>query len=500
MIRLALVDDEKQVLDGIQTVFDLPSYGIELVGAFTDPLLLLENWDSLQPDSVITDMKMPSMSGIELTERIKEKNPDTVIVVLTGYDEFTYVQYALKLGVFDYFLKPIQRQAFSDMLSKLTEKVKQVKAEKTIHDAYSSHLASMENNFLLSLLDGCRNAEQAQELYSQFKFTFQEHPFLLVKAVSEQPENLEEFQKAFTHISNGLFSIKLFHTNVSHYYICYDLKKTAALIYSILNDWLHEYYEQHSISLGSSQAVTGIESICQAHKECNNQIARQFWQQRDNIKAPKSKTYLLSEVLLSINEHDTDKIIHCIKLLFTEYQTTNLDYYYSLAILILNQLQTELNSIPGQHKNSHLLISFEELKSKLSSTQNLCQYLISCTEECMAQFGAVSALPDNHIVLQAIQYISAHYMENINLADIANEAYISRNYLCSIFKKEMGETLMEYLTKYRIDQAKYLISAKKYKIYEVAKMVGYQDYAYFTQIFKKHTGVKPSEYESSAKL
>lgn len=130
MIRLALVDDEQQVLEGIPIVFDLPSYGIELVGTFTNPLLLLENWDRIKPDAVITDMKMPQLSGIELTQKIKEKNSDTVIVVLTGYDDFLYVQYALKLGVFDYYLKPIQRKPFSDMLSKLTKKVSSIKAEK----------------------------------------------------------------------------------------------------------------------------------------------------------------------------------------------------------------------------------------------------------------------------------------------------------------------------------------------------------------------------------
>lgn len=354
----------------------------------------------------------------------------------------------------------------------------------------------MQNNFLLSLLDGCTDREQAQDLYTQYGFSFQEHEFLMVKAVSRQQETLQNFHDCFTFFASDLFETNFFHTNVSYYYICYDMKISSDLVRCKLTQWIHKYSENNSISLGFSFPVTGIQNIYKAHKDCCHQIARQFWAQRDATKAPISTSDILSEAFQAIRVHDTDRIIRSINDLFEEYQSTNLDYYYSLTILLLNQLQTEINSIPDSHMNSHLLISFEKLKSKLHSPKNLRQYLISCTEECMDQCGAVSALPNNHIVIQAIQYISAHYMENISLADIANEVYISRNYLCSVFKKEMGETLMEYLIKYRIDQAKYLIMTKKYKLYQIAEMVGYHDYAYFTQIFKKHTGVKPSEYEN----
>lgn len=98
------------------------------------------------------------------------------------------------------------------------------------------------------------------------------------------------------------------------------------------------------------------------------------------------------------------------------------------------------------------------------------------------------------IILSAIQYIDAHYMENINLSDVASRIFISKNYLCDLFKKEMNITFIDYVANLRIEKAKYLLSHTDMKMYEISEAVGYNDYAYFSQIFKRHTGATLSNY------
>ena len=98
------------------------------------------------------------------------------------------------------------------------------------------------------------------------------------------------------------------------------------------------------------------------------------------------------------------------------------------------------------------------------------------------------------IILSAVQYINNNYNKNINLTDVANAIHISKNYLCDIFKKEMNITFIDYVTNLRIEKAKYLLSHTDKKMYEISEEVGYNDYAYFSQIFKRHTGTTLSAY------
>ena len=98
------------------------------------------------------------------------------------------------------------------------------------------------------------------------------------------------------------------------------------------------------------------------------------------------------------------------------------------------------------------------------------------------------------IILSAVKYINDHYNENISLTDVANAIHISKNYLCDLFKKEMNVTFIDYVTNLRIEKAKYLLSHSDKKMYEISEEVGYNDYAYFSQIFKRHTGTTLSAY------
>lgn len=122
MYSLVLLDDEKIVLQGIQKVFHLEDYGFQVTGAFNNPLKALESLEELKPDLIITDVKMPQMDGLEFSARVREILPDTEIVILSGYDEFSNAQHALKLGVRDYLLKPIKKADFAAMLTRMQQK------------------------------------------------------------------------------------------------------------------------------------------------------------------------------------------------------------------------------------------------------------------------------------------------------------------------------------------------------------------------------------------
>ena len=113
MYRLLLLDDEEIVTRGIQKVFDLEKSGFQVVGVFQNPQKALESLPGLQPDLMITDIKMPQMSGLDFAAEAKQLLPESEIVILSGYGDFGFAQSAVKIGVSDYLLKPIKKMIFS---------------------------------------------------------------------------------------------------------------------------------------------------------------------------------------------------------------------------------------------------------------------------------------------------------------------------------------------------------------------------------------------------
>ena len=110
------------------------------------------------------------------------------------------------------------------------------------------------------------------------------------------------------------------------------------------------------------------------------------------------------------------------------------------------------------------------------------------------KLGVQEMAAPSKMIRAALDYINEHFHENISPMDVAENINISKNYLCDIFKKELGVTFINYVTNLRIEKAKEYLTGTDMKMYEVSNAVGYNDYAYFSQIFKKHTGKTLSSY------
>ena len=130
MYRLLLLDDEEIVTRGIQKVFDLEKSGFQVVGVFQNPQKALESLPGLQPDLMITDIKMPQMSGLDFAAEAKQLLPESEIVILFGYGDFGFAQSAVKIGVSDYLLKPIKKDDFQQMLDTMHAKLEEKKTQK----------------------------------------------------------------------------------------------------------------------------------------------------------------------------------------------------------------------------------------------------------------------------------------------------------------------------------------------------------------------------------
>ena len=156
--KVLLVDDEEEVMDTIEHRISWNEMGFEVIGKARNGVKALEISEKMQPDVVITDIKMPYMDGLELARNLKQDNPDMRILILTGFDEFEYAREAVHLEIEEYILKPVNANELSDCLKRLKDVLDKEREEKLnvrkLEQYYTDSLPVLQTNFFYSLIEG----------------------------------------------------------------------------------------------------------------------------------------------------------------------------------------------------------------------------------------------------------------------------------------------------------------------------------------------------------
>lgn len=520
--RLLLLDDEEIVTRGIQKVFDLEKSGFQVVGVFQNPQKALESLPGLQPDLMITDIKMPQMSGLDFAAEAKQLLPESEIVILSGYGDFGFAQSAVKIGVSDYLLKPIKKDDFQQMLDTMHAKLEEKKTQKQQADNMALLLQNsyteLKNRFFLSLAeDNVFDEKLYQTLQKHHTMDVFDTDFLLVKVDFDQAylhgDYMSEIGKLIQD-SEGKFAdfgfVEAFLSDESLYFYVYNMKASDEEMIRQETRLLVEEKRQKGIQLvcGISHMYHGIRELFRARNDC----IRRIFMQRANIDEHSAANPIQTdEINVHMPYEEIETLFHMITtgemeglpyILRKIYELPEdnipillLDYSCSVTFLILLRVyQLQFKFGLDQQIVSHRELDLRVLKREYPSMEiqrNLVEKkLLTVAEQIAVQEMAAPS----KMIRAALDYINEHFHENISLMDVAENINISKNYLCDIFKKELGVTFINYVTNLRIEKAKEYLTGTDMKMYEVSNAVGYNDYAYFSQIFKKHTGKTLSSY------
>ena len=526
MYRLLLLDDEEIVIKGIQKVYDMPKYGFAVAGAFTSPLKAAEQLDSLKPDLVITDVKMPRMDGLEFASLVKKWNPETEVVILSGYDDFSYAQAAVKLGISDYLLKPIKKADFVAMLERMAAKIgeKQSRAsqQKQMQELLQNSYTELKNRYFLALTEENKCEEGLREaLRKHGQSEFEDELFLMVKIDTDQISPAVDYMSEIGKLNQEMENLLLeygkvldFLSDESMFFVLYDLRKEQ---YADVKESVRLLLERKhaaglDLALGISDIHRGQKELFEARNDC----VRQIFMQEANIADTSDANPVHSrEMNLTIPYTEIEGLFHAILTADREAVCNTLDQIYvepegnvhvlyrdyvsSITFLILLRTYQLQNKYDVVHQIARQeLLNLRYLRREYPGMEDQKQLV---REICLALADLVSrqkvAAPSK-MVQAALEYIDDHFRENISLQDVADNISISKNYLCDIFKKEVGVTFINYVTNLRIEKAKDYLANTDLKMYEVSSAVGYNDYTYFAQIFKKHTGTTLSAYRKNA--
>lgn len=522
MYKIMIVDDEMLVRIGVKSLINWQELGFEIVAEAGNGQSAYEKYVALKPDIVITDIKMPKQDGLWLTKKIKEDNPNTEIIFLTCYDDFSYAKEAIKLRVSNYIVKAEMEE--EELRKILLEKKKKLDSLVGLTDNNENNklLLRKQQEYLLGLLlsnsrgiDLVReefkkaNVEWNTKRYAFIQFDFRTglksdkstdyHTANIITACMElivnkfQDEDIEIFSKQFGKsitcflMAQNLNELKILkcienlQSSIKQYFNI-GFKSANSPIQDTIEEtrnyleWIFEVSD-YLFYITDGEHLT--KESMKKHPE------GQFIYDSSKVK----------EFSQLIEEGDSEGIYQKINELQTQ-----LDYQRGNSLEVKLELSHMINDILKrfdvyfQEDNDVFtfqkqVINAEELKEVMDIIREFVRNLIDENNSNRVDNSEL-------LIKKAVQYINDYYDKKISLEDIAGYVGISKYYFSVLFKKEKNITFSNYLNTVRIEKAKQLLRNPQTTINDVVYEVGFNDSQYFSKTFKKYVGMTVTEYRN----
>ena len=473
MYQVLLVDDEPWVLRGLAEGIQWETLGFEICAQTTDSAEALTILLDRQPDLVVTDIKMPGITGIELIRCSREQGGSSNFILFSGYGDFEYAQKAIQYGVFAYLLKPLNQKEFSQTLQLLSQRLAKPQANQDTNEfLFWDGIFQTETSFL----------EKANGVFCAMTcyLTFSDEMML------------EKIFSAFSYVR--------YRTGSNKYLYLFGAKsqQVAETLSTLLKS--EAYLEKDYLSFGFSRDFSEISSFAVAIRE--SEIAA-----GDHFLYPEQRL-----------NHYFPADIACCNIWLERFRLTLIRNGCEAATELLSELSSfcrekHLNLLDFGYLHNRILAVLEEgednfklefpayrqLPQKYANIQEAIDFLIQmledvCSRSCLPT--ATAGLSDTFENI--LRYLRENYSQDISLSELSERFYINMTYICDLFKKYQGTTFSKYLSNLRLEQAHRLICSTRNTLQEIAEAAGYQDYYYFIKQFKKKYGITPGSLRKNA--
>ena len=544
MLKIFLAEDEVVVRETIKRMIPWEELGFELVGEAADGEMALPLLIRQQPDLLITDIKMPFMDGLTLARLAKKEIPGLKVVILSGYDDFNYAKQAIGIGVEDYLLKPITKNALIERLSEIRSRYEHEKTQKEYYEKFQREMQAYEKNssrdFFEALVGGSmdmmevyKRAEKlgldiVAEAYNVLIFTMncdEDFSGQRDEYSSWEAESLELLENFFA----GHSSAMLFRSNIFSYGVLLkgqretieeNTRACVDEIRKILNrqDGRREWF------LAVGQSVERLSQIQKSYHTASRAFSQRYlydenilyYDEMETMEHPggqaeiEDNAYLQKVDVNALNPAILQKFLS--NGLQEEAENFVKDYFYAIGqepmeslvfrnYVILNVRFSVISFIKGLGCDTNEMESAdteEVLTESGKSMESAIAYAENVISRAITLRDQNSGNKNRSILKTAVDFIDSHYMEeDISLNTVANVANVSANHFSALFSQNMGQTFIEYLTSLRMNKAKELLRCTGMRSSEIAGEIGYKDAHYFSYLFKKTQGMTPSDYRKA---
>lgn len=537
MLKIFLVEDEYVVREGIKNNIDWAKEGFIFSGEAADGELAFPLIQAEQPDIIITDIKMPFMNGLDLSRLVVKALPQSKIIILSGHEEFSYAQEAIKIGVTEYLLKPIKSTELIETVKRIG---KQIIAEREERENYERYKREMEENetekmrrLFNEMITGTlsiakileRGKEYGIELSAKlyqiilFKYNIKNKDEIYsreilelekeINSVNSRYDNIIMFDRAIEGIA---FLIK--GDSSGH------LDSTREAFISRLKDVMEKYPHIRYFG-GIGIQVDRLTALSQSYESAarafsyrfifenndiisSNQVLSFYRQDEDDtvlseielesldlkkadafLKSGEAEeiTYFVEEFLKSVGSASEKSF------LFKQYIIMNI---YFTVVAFLKEIGSPDLSIEEPFKG------LEGIKEMYYDNQKAKDYIIRIFSAAIERRDALRNKRYNRIIDQAKEYINRHFAdEDISLYETAAYVNLSPSHFSSVFSKETGKSFIRYLTDLRMSKAREMLKCTDMRCSDISIAVGYKDAHYFSYLFKKIHNCSPMQYRTS---
>lgn len=544
MLKIFLAEDEVVVRETIKRMIPWEELGFELVGEAADGEMALPLLIRQQPDLLITDIKMPFMDGLTLARLAKKEIPGLKVVILSGYDDFNYAKQAIGIGVEDYLLKPITKNALIERLSEIRSRYEHEKTQKEYYEKFQREMQAYEKNssrdFFEALVGGSmdmmevyKRAEKlgldiVAEAYNVLIFTMncdEDFSGQRDEYSSWEAESLELLENFFA----GHSSAMLFRSNIFSYGVLLKgqretIEENTRACVDEIRKILSRQDGRREWFLAVGQSVDRLSQIQKSYHTASRAFSQRYlydenilyYDEMETMGHPggqaetEDNAYLQKVDVNALNPAILQKFLS--NGLQEETENFVKDYFYAIGqepmeslvfrnYVILNVRFSVISFIKGLGCDTNEMESADTEEVLAESGKNM-ESAIAYAKKMISQAIEIrdqnSGNKNRSILKTAVDFIDSHYMdEEISLNTVANVANVSSNHFSALFSQNMGQTFIEYLTTLRMNKAKELLRCTGMRSSEIAGEIGYKDAHYFSYLFKKTQGMTPSDYRKA---
>lgn len=528
MINLLIADDEPLVQAGIKSMINWDDLDIHIIGTAANGALAYDMIKANSPDIVITDIKMPVMTGLELAQKCHEEQLQLpIFIILTSYEEFGYAKEAVSYGVSDYLVKlELTPEILRAALEKAIATVQNLRKTSQLSGSVPSSIDILKEQFYTRLISNLFEVDtqfesQAQNLKISFDYASFAAAYIEISSNKLQNMTSEQQLNLYTN------SLQMTGELISKYLPCHVLSldmKHFSIIFFLKNDdytgyegiisnalqqvseMLFNYYSvELKASIGSfvpkpMQIAASFQDAKQVFSQTSDDAKVVFFH---NVT---DKSHLKNVFNISIFKEDIRKA-------YAEYNTEALQDIFTTIIDLFKEQPTHyVQALDAAGNILHLSLSLlnngEQIVSsifkdkpngyrslyELTNVGQIIEWLQILQNGLCAQFSTYHKDYKNKIVINVKKFIDEHVEEKLNLNMVAEIFNFSPNYLSVLFSKYNDIGFNDYINQQKIEAAKRMMTDENLKIYEISDALGFESAFYFSRVFKKVTGFSPRDY------
>lgn len=540
MLKMIIADDEEIVREGLSSVIPWHDYGVEIIGLAEDGEEAYRMCQELKPDILCTDIRMPLMDGLGLAYKLKEEENSSIrIILVSGVQDFEYAKTALRVEAEAYILKPVKIQEITEVIQKVVTSIELERSSRSNHEQLRKQLQDSMPVLREKLLAQLISGHYAHEATALEKAEFYHIPYTAGDAMAVGVLQLDDLSHALQTFSEENIQLIFFaihnvveelirtveggflftNTLENELVIFFNEKMLASSRFVELSEEITRCVKQYvkvSVSIGIGSEVRSLTQLSLSYQEAKSALQYTFFSGKgsivtiddvDQLHHAKNENYmhlysLEKQLMIMLKLGDTNGVKELSHKLFEEVilpSGQRVDQVYYLCTELVFHLARTFHELDEsfEHIVSSSISDVLQMLEGMRNIDTLRAYLESMLLDISAYFNNKHHSKNQKVVYKIKQHIEKHYMNNITIQSLAEEVYLSPTYMCQIFKKENHDTIIEYLTKVRVEKAKELMKSPDLKLFEIAEMVGFENATYFTTVFKKLTGILPGKYRET---